>query len=90
MPYVFTEEGVAMLSGVLKSYRAVVVNIAIMRVFVFLRQYALSHKELTSKLKKLEKKYNKEFKDIREALKYLFTKDHIEKTQGNRRRIGFK
>lgn len=47
LPYVFTEQGLAMLSGVLNSDKAILVNIAIMRAFVFIRQYALSHKDLT-------------------------------------------
>jgi hypothetical protein len=70
-PYVFTEQGVAMLSSVLKSKKALKVNIAIMRAFVFLRDYALSHKDLTEKLKELEGKYNKQFKDVYEAINYL-------------------
>ena len=60
-PFAFTEQGVAMLSSVLKSKKALQVNIAIMRAFVFIRQYALSHKDLTEKLKALETKYNKKF-----------------------------
>src|SRR5262245_30623396 len=64
LPYAFTEQGVAMLSSVLKSKKAVEVNIYIMRTFVFIRQYALSHKDLTSKLKKMEQKYNRQFKDV--------------------------
>ena len=63
-PFAFTEQGVAMLSSVLKSKKALQVNISIMRAFVFIRQYALSHKDLTEKLKALETKYNKKFKDV--------------------------
>ena len=55
-PFAFTEQGVSMLSSVLKSKKAVKVNIAIMRAFVFMRQYALTHKDLTEKLKELENK----------------------------------
>jgi tRNA isopentenyl-2-thiomethyl-A-37 hydroxylase MiaE len=73
MPFAFTEQGVAMLSAVLNSDKAIDVNIAIMRAFVFIRQYALSHKDLTEKLTLLETKYNKHFKDIYEALDYLLT-----------------
>lgn len=73
-PFAFTEQGVAMLSSVLKSKKAVEVNIAIMRAFVFIRQYALTHKDLTTKLKKLERKYNRHFKDIYEAINYLLKK----------------
>ncbi len=89
-PFAFTEQGVAMLSSVLKSKKAVEVNIAIMRTFVLVRQYALSHKDLTEKLKKLERKYNKQFKDVYEALNYLLKKDKQEIEQRERKRIGFK
>ncbi len=61
LPFAFTEQGLAMLSGVLNSDKAINVNIAIMRAFVFTRQYALSHKDLTEKLKALEGQYNKQF-----------------------------
>lgn len=79
-----------MLSSVLKSKKAVRVNISIMRAFVFIRQYALSHGDLTSKLKKLERKYNRKFKDVYEAINYLLQKDKLEIEQQKRRRIGFK
>ena len=74
-PFVFTEQGVAMLSGVIKSKKAIEINIAIMRAFVLIRQYALSHKDLTEQLKELEDKFNKKFSDIAEALNYLLAKD---------------
>ena len=74
-PVAFTEEDVAMLSGVLKSEKAVNMNIAIMRAFVFVRQYALSHKDLTEKLEQLEEKYDQQFEDVYEALNYLMEKD---------------
>jgi hypothetical protein len=54
LPFAFTEQGVAMLSGILNSDRAIDVNIAIMRAFVLVRQYALTHKELTIRLQELE------------------------------------
>jgi hypothetical protein len=63
-PYVFTEQGVAMLSGVLHSKRAVAVNIAIMRAFVKLREILLTHKDLAEKLEELERKYELHEKDI--------------------------
>ncbi len=90
LPFAFTEEGVAMLSSVLKSKKAVEVNISIMRAFVFVRQYALSHKDLTDKLKKMERKYNRRFKDVYEAMNYLLQKDKQETEQQKRKRIGFK
>ncbi len=89
LPFAFTEQGVAMLSSVLKSKKALQVNIAIMRAFVFIRQYALSHKDLTEKLQELESKYNKRFKDIYEAINYLLEKDKHDIEQQNRRRIGY-
>ncbi|MFN0188224.1 MAG: ORF6N domain-containing protein [Bacteroidia bacterium] len=89
-PFAFTEQGVAMLSSVLKSKKALQVNIAIMRAFVFIRQYALSHRDLTEKLKEIETKYNKQFKDVYEALNYLLNKDKQEVVQKERKRIGYK
>ncbi|MBP6532818.1 MAG: ORF6N domain-containing protein [Bacteroidia bacterium] len=90
LPYVFTEQGLAMLSGVLNSDKAIFVNIAIMRAFVFIRQYALSHKDLTEKLSELENKYNQQFKDVYEALEYLLKKDEQIIGQNERNRIGYK
>ncbi len=90
VPFAFTEQGVAMLSGVLNSKKAVKVNIDIMRAFVLIRQYALSHKDLTIKLKELETTYNKQFKDVYEAINYLMQKDTVQKQQSQRKRIGYK
>lgn len=89
-PFAFTEQGVAMLASVLNSPKAIQVNIAIVRAFVFIRQYALSHKDLTDKLKELENKYNKQFKDVYEALNYLLQSDEQQKKQSERKRIGFR
>ncbi len=89
-PYAFTEQGLAMLSGVLNSDKAIDVNIMIMRAFVFIRQYSLSHKDLTLKLKQLEKKYNKHFKDVYEAINYLLDKDKQKVEQEEPKRIGYK
>lgn len=89
-PFAFTEQGVAMLSGVLKSKKAIEVNIAVMRAFVFIRQYALSHRDLTEKLKELERKYDKQFDDIFDALNYLVKHNNQQITHKERKRIGFK
>ena len=89
-PFAFTEQGVAMLSAVLKSKKAIDVNIAVMRAFVFLRQYALTHKDLTAKLKELEGKYDKQFKDIYEAINFLLQKDKQQTDQSQRKHIGYK
>lgn len=90
LPMAFTEQGVSMLSSVLHSDKAIEVNIAIMRAFVFIRQYALSHKDLTEKLKELESKYDKQFKDVYEAISFLITKDNKETAQKKRKRIGYR
>lgn len=71
LPYVFTEHGVAMLSSVLKSKKAVEVNISIVRAFIMLRQLAVGHKDLLKKIKELEEKYDHNFEEVYEALKYL-------------------
>jgi len=73
LPYAFTEQGVAMLSSVLKSKKAVDVNIAIMRAFVLLRQHLADYKDLKNEIQTLEKEMNRKFKDINEALHYLLS-----------------
>jgi hypothetical protein len=70
-PYAFTEQRVAMLSSVLRSTRAVAVNIEIMRAFVRLRQLLLSHVDLARKVESLEKKYDGQFKVVFDALRQL-------------------
>lgn len=71
LPYAFTEQGVAMLSGVLNSPRAIEVNIAIMRTFVRLRELLLSNKELARKLEQMERKYDAQFKVVFDAIRQL-------------------
>jgi hypothetical protein len=71
LPYAFTEQGVAMLSGILNSPRAVQVNIEIMRTFVRLRQMLSAHKDLEQKLNALERKYDKQFKIVFDAIRAL-------------------
>jgi hypothetical protein len=85
-PMAFTEHGVAMLSSVLKSQKAIEVNIAIIRTFVMKRQYALSYKELSDRLKEIEG----QFTDVYKAINYLMNKDKLEIDQRQRKRIGFK
>jgi ORF6N domain len=70
-PYAFTEEGVAMLSSVLNSPRAIRVNVEIMRAFVRLRRILASHAELARKLEDLEKKYDSQFRVVFEAIRQL-------------------
>lgn len=83
-PYAFTEQGVAMLSSVLHSRRAVLVNVEIMRAFVRLRQILASHAELAQQLAVLEKKYDTQFKVVFDAIRELMAPPKTE-----RRRIGF-
>jgi hypothetical protein len=84
LPYAFTEQGVAMLSSVLKSKRAVQVNIAIMRPFVKLREMLLAHKDLARKLELMEKKYDSQFKIVFDAIRQLMAPPAVKK-----RGIGF-
>jgi hypothetical protein len=90
LPFAFTEQGVAMLSSVLKSKKALNVNVAIMRAFVVMRQYALSHGDLTVKLREIETRYDKKFKDVYDAINYLLQKDKRITEQNNRKQIGYK
>src|SRR5437762_6788253 len=83
-PYAFTEQGVAMLSSVLRSTRAVEVNIAIMRTFVQLRRLMDTNRDLARKIKALEKKYDEQFAVVFEAIKELITPSEPPKKQ-----IGF-
>ena len=87
-PYAFTEQGVAMLSSVLRSSRAVEVNIAIMRTFVQLRRLMDSNVELARKIEAMEKKYDERFAVIFDAIKQLIADDEARKAQP-KRRIGF-
>jgi hypothetical protein len=85
-PYAFTEQGVAMLSSVLNSDRAVAVNIGIMRAFVKLRQMLASNAELARKLEAMEKKYDAQFKVVFDAIRELMSPL---KPEPKRREIGF-
>lgn len=84
-PYAFTEQGVAMLSSVLKSERAVLVNVEIMRTFVHLRELLISHKDLAQKLVQLEKRYDHQFKMVFDAIRELMVPPH----PSQKRKIGF-
>ncbi|MBN2215930.1 MAG: ORF6N domain-containing protein [Pirellulales bacterium] len=84
-PYAFTEQGVAMLSSVLRSPRAVAVNIEIMRAFVRLRRILASHADLARKLDALEKKYDAQFRVVFDAIRQLMAPPD----EKSRRRIGF-
>jgi len=84
-PYAFTEQGVAMLSSVLRSKRAVQVNIEIMRAFVRLRKMLASHADLARKLEDLEKKYDAQFRVVFDAIRQL-----MQPPEPKKRGIGFK
>lgn len=83
-PMAFTEQGVAMLSSVLKSERAIEVNIAVMRAFVKLRQMLASNEDLARKLEEFEKKYDEQFKVVFDAIRALMVENEKPK-----RKIGF-
>jgi ORF6N domain len=84
-PHAFTEQGVAMLSSVLNSDRAILVNIQIIRTFTTLRELLATHADLRKKLEDLEAKYDKQFKVVFEAIKLLLAEDEKPK-----REIGFR
>ena len=83
-PYAFTEQGVAMLSSVLKSSRAIQVNIEIMRTFVRLREMIATHTDLVKRLDRLERKYDAKFRVVFDAIRKLMTPPEKPKE-----RIGF-
>jgi len=84
LPRAFTEQGVAMLSSVLRSKRAIYVNIQIMRTFTKLRQMLLTHKDLQKKIEEMEKKYDQQFRVVFDAIRSLITPPETTK-----KRIGF-
>jgi len=84
LPMAFTEEGVAMLSSVLNSRRAIEVNILIMRAFVRLRQMAVAHKDLLHKIEEMERRYDRQFRVVFEAIKKL-----MEPSEKTPKKIGF-
>ena len=84
LPRAFTEQGVAMLSSILRSKRAVQVNIQIMRAFTRLRQMLSTHKDLRKKIEAMEKKYDQQFQIVFEAIKQL-----LETDAKPRKKIGF-
>jgi len=84
-PYAFTEQGIAMLSSVLRSKRAISVNIEIMRAFVKLRQMLASNSELSRRLDELENKYDRQFKVVFDAIRQLMSPP-----AQSRKQIGFR
>jgi len=90
LPFAFTEQGVAMLSSVLRSSKAIQVNIAIMRTFVLIREYALTYAELAQKITELESNYDQRFDDVYELLSQLLSDKERKETWEERNRIGYK
>jgi len=88
LPYAFTEQGVAMLSSVLRSPRAIEVNIAIMRTFVEIRRLMDSNRHLARQIEALEKRYDEQFAVVFDAIKRLIAEESARKAVP-KRRIGF-
>lgn len=86
MPFAFTEQGIAMLSSVLNSEKAIEINISIIRAFVTIRQFSLSYSELKTRIEEIES----QFPDIYKALNYLVDKDKNQKKETDRNKIGYK
>jgi hypothetical protein len=84
-PFAFTEQGIAMLSSVLNSEKAIEVNISIIRAFVTFRQFSLTYNELKDRIGEIEK----QFPDIYKALNYLVDKDALAKNNEERNKIGY-
>ena|ERR1035437_3680876 len=89
-PYAFTEHGVTMLASVLRSEKAIKMNIAIVEAFIALKEFAITYKDLAEKLNELENKYDKQFNDVYDAINFLLQKDIQETTQKQRKQIGYK
>jgi hypothetical protein len=85
-PYAFTEQGVAMLSSVLRSSRAIAVNVEIMRAFVRLRRMVVEHADLAARLDRLERDYDAKFKVVFDAIRQLM----LPAPEAQRERIGFR
>ena len=86
MPFAFTEQGIAMLSSVLNSEKAIEVNISIIRAFVTFRQFSLTYSELKDRISIIEQ----QFPDIYKALNYLVEKDAVSDNNNERNKIGYK
>ena len=86
MPFAFTEQGIAMLSSVLKSDRAIEINISIMRTFVTIRQFSQNYAELKTKIDQIEAK----FPEIYQALNHLMNDKENQNNQHQRTKIGYK
>lgn len=90
LPYVFTEHGVTMLASVLRSPKAIKMNIAIVRAFVALRRTLLNINDLKSQMQELESKYDNQFADIFDAIQFLMTENKEIESRNERVKIGYK
>jgi hypothetical protein len=88
--FAFTEQGIAMLSSVLKSKLAIQINISIMRAFVMMRQWSLTYHELAERLEELERKHGQRFDGIEQVLNYFIQKDKQSTQQNQRKQVGYK
>jgi len=88
--YAFSEQGIAMLSSVLKSKLAIQINISIMRAFVMMRQWAFNYHELAERLEELERSHGQRFDDIEQVLNYFKQKDKQSAQQRQRKQVGYK
>ena len=88
--FAFTEQGIAMLSSVLKSKLAIQINISIMRAFVMMRQWSLTYHELAERLEELEHKHGQRFDGIEQVLNYFIQKDKQSTQQNQRKQVGYK
>jgi hypothetical protein len=86
MPFAFTEQGIAMLSSILNSKKAIEINISIIRAFVTIRQFSLTYAELKTRIEEIES----QFPDIYKALNYLVDKDKNPGKENDRNKIGYK
>ena len=86
LPYAFTEQGIAMLSSILNSEKAIEINISIIRPFVTFRQFTLTYNELKTKIEEIEN----QFPEIYNTLNYLVEKDNINVANDERTKIGYK
>ena len=91
LPYAFTEHGITMLSSVLRSKTAIDVNIAVVRAFIFLKQYSNDFKLLQKQMHEMESRFNRKFDNINEIIEYLISKpEPKEEKPKPKRQIGFK
>jgi hypothetical protein len=91
LPFAFTEHGITMLSSVLKSKTAVNINIAVVRAFIFLKQYNNNHVLLQKRIDELEGKFNRKIENINEVIEFLLSKPEPKEQKAKaRKKIGFK